>query len=99
AQKLLGTINWLRPYLGSTASQLAPLFNILKGNPDLNFPRKLTPEAKATLEIVEQAVTNRQVHRIYPEICITVFIFIIDFPPTAIIGQWDTQWSNPLHVL
>ncbi|NWW76283.1 POK19 protein, partial [Climacteris rufus] len=91
AQKLLGTINWLRPYLGLTTSQLPPLFNILKGDPSLNSPRKLTPEAKVALETVEQAVMNRQVHCIDPKICITVFLFIIDFHPTAIIGQRDTQ--------
>ncbi|KFV08363.1 hypothetical protein N340_02797, partial [Tauraco erythrolophus] len=35
AQKLLGIINWLRPYLGLTTAQLSPLFSILKGDPDL----------------------------------------------------------------
>lgn len=59
AQKLFSTINWLRPYLGLTTPQLVPLFHLLKGDLDLNSPRKLTPEAKATLEIVEQAITNR----------------------------------------
>ncbi|NWV41601.1 POK7 protein, partial [Grantiella picta] len=38
AQNLLGIINWLRPYLGLTNAQLSPLFNILKGNSDLNSP-------------------------------------------------------------
>ncbi|KFO55718.1 hypothetical protein N302_14833, partial [Corvus brachyrhynchos] len=35
SQKLLGVINWLRSYLGLTVKQLSPLFNILKGDPDL----------------------------------------------------------------
>ncbi|KAF4797048.1 hypothetical protein TURU_077962 [Turdus rufiventris] len=30
-----------------------------KGDPDLTSPRKLNPEAKAALEIVEQAITNK----------------------------------------
>ncbi|NXM76942.1 POK18 protein, partial [Serilophus lunatus] len=34
-QKLLGSINWVCPYLGLTTSQLAPLFQLLKGDPDL----------------------------------------------------------------
>lgn len=59
AQEIFGTINWLRPYLGLTIPQLAPLFHLLKGDPHLNSPRKSTPEAKATLEIIEQAITNR----------------------------------------
>ncbi|NWI38854.1 POK18 protein, partial [Picathartes gymnocephalus] len=74
AQKLLGSINWVRPYLGLTNSQLAPLFDLLKGDPELNSPRKLTPAAKAALESVEQAISNRQVHRISLDVGITVFI-------------------------
>ncbi|NWV34399.1 POK18 protein, partial [Grantiella picta] len=38
AQKLLRTINWLRPCLGLTTAQLSPLFNILAGDSDLNSP-------------------------------------------------------------
>ncbi|NXC06715.1 POK7 protein, partial [Orthonyx spaldingii] len=36
AQKLLGIINWLCPYLGLTTAQLSPLLKILKGDSDLN---------------------------------------------------------------
>ncbi|NXJ72272.1 POK6 protein, partial [Rostratula benghalensis] len=35
-QILLGTINWLRPFLDITTQELHPLFQLLKGNPDLN---------------------------------------------------------------
>ncbi|TRZ06757.1 hypothetical protein HGM15179_020353 [Zosterops borbonicus] len=45
AQKSMGVITWLRPYLGLTMAQLSTLFNILKGDPDLNSPWELTPEA------------------------------------------------------
>ncbi|NWT34179.1 POK11 protein, partial [Cardinalis cardinalis] len=90
AEKLLDTINWLRSYLGLTNPQLAPLFNILNGDSDLNSPRKLTPEAKAPLKIVEQAITNRQVHQICTEVCITVFILIVNFHPSV---------EYPLHIL
>ncbi|NWV86427.1 POK6 protein, partial [Dasyornis broadbenti] len=37
-QKLLGTINWLRPTLGIPTEELSPLFNLLKGNTDLTSP-------------------------------------------------------------
>ncbi|NXY88403.1 POK19 protein, partial [Alcedo cyanopectus] len=37
-QKLLGVINWVRPYMGLTTTQLSSLFNILKGDCDLNSP-------------------------------------------------------------
>ncbi|NWZ59419.1 POK10 protein, partial [Haliaeetus albicilla] len=35
-QKLLGTINWVRPLLGITNEELHPLFQLLKGDPALN---------------------------------------------------------------
>ncbi|NXY82569.1 POK18 protein, partial [Alcedo cyanopectus] len=74
AQKLLGVINWVRPYLGLTTTHLSPLFNILKGDPDLNSPRELTPEARRALQEVQQAISARQVYRVDPSIDITVFI-------------------------
>lgn len=30
---------------------------------------------------------------------VIVFIVIVDLHPTGIIGQWDTQWSDPLYIL
>ncbi|XP_058719390.1 uncharacterized protein LOC131592124 [Poecile atricapillus] len=99
AQKLMGIITWLRPYLGLTTAQLSPLFNLLKGDPDLNSPRELTPEAQQALEDVQQAVSARQVYRVDPSIYITVFITCPESHPTGIIGQWSEQWSDPLHIL
>ncbi|XP_014117965.1 PREDICTED: endogenous retrovirus group K member 11 Pol protein-like [Pseudopodoces humilis] len=99
AQKLMGIITWLRPYLGLTTAQLSPLFSLLKGDPDLNSPRELTPEAQQALEDVQQAVSARQVYRVDPSIDITVFITCPEFHPTGIIGQWSEQWSDPLHIL
>ncbi|NXC04322.1 POK18 protein, partial [Orthonyx spaldingii] len=37
-QKLLGTINWICPLLGNTTEELSPLFQVLKGDPDLSSP-------------------------------------------------------------
>ncbi|NXH96645.1 POK18 protein, partial [Pachycephala philippinensis] len=34
-QKLLGSLNWLRPILGLSTEPLHPLFDLLRGNPDL----------------------------------------------------------------
>lgn len=99
AEKLLGIINWVRPYLGLTTPQISPLFNILKGDPELTSLRELTPEAELTLEAVEWAIMNRPIYQICTEVCITVFIVSIDLHPTGIIGQWYTQWSDPLHIL
>ncbi|NXV71590.1 POK18 protein, partial [Atlantisia rogersi] len=37
-QKLLGTINWVRPLLGITNSDLDPLFKLLKGDTNICAP-------------------------------------------------------------
>ncbi|RMC03825.1 hypothetical protein DUI87_19578 [Hirundo rustica rustica] len=42
--QLCGALNWLRPWLGLTTEDLAPLFNLLKGGEELSSPRELTPE-------------------------------------------------------
>lgn len=99
AQKLVGVITWLRPYLGLTDAQLSPLYDLLKGDSDLKSPRSLTPEARQVLEVVQQAVSACQVYRIDPSIDVTVFITAPDSHPTGIIGQWSDKWSDSLHVL
>lgn len=99
AQKLLGTISWLHPYFGLSTTQLSLLFNILKGDPPLNSPRKLTPEAQRVLEEVQQVISARQVYQVDPSIDITVFITNPDSHPTGIIGQRSEKWYDPLHIL
>ncbi|RMC20514.1 hypothetical protein DUI87_01365 [Hirundo rustica rustica] len=39
------------------------------------------------------------VYRIEPSIDVTVFITTPDLHPTGIIGQWNDDWTDPLHVL
>lgn len=47
-QKLLGDINWIRPYMRLPNSELTPLFDMLKGDPQLSsrppVPSLLRPE-------------------------------------------------------
>ncbi|NWU38603.1 POK19 protein, partial [Hylia prasina] len=38
-QQFLGEINWTRPVLGITNDELAPLFNLLRGDCDIRSPR------------------------------------------------------------
>jgi hypothetical protein len=52
-QKLLGDINWIRPYCNLPNAELCQLFNILKGDSDLQSPYQLTPLARACLQKVE----------------------------------------------
>ena len=53
-QKLLGDINWIRLYVRLPNSELTPLFDMLKGDPQLSSPLALTPEAQITLGKVER---------------------------------------------
>ncbi|RMC19923.1 hypothetical protein DUI87_03490 [Hirundo rustica rustica] len=99
AQKLVGVINWLHPYLGLTMTQLFSLFDLLKGDSDLKSPRTLTPEACQVLEEVQQAVSAHQVYHIDPSVDVTVLITTPDLHPTGIIGQWNDKWYNSLHIL
>ena len=46
-QKLLGDINWIWPYCNLPNAELCPLFDILKGDSDLQSPHQLTPLTRA----------------------------------------------------
>ncbi|RMB97250.1 hypothetical protein DUI87_26279 [Hirundo rustica rustica] len=62
-QQLLGEINWMRSILGITNDELAPLFNLLKGDSNIKSHRSLTPEAREALEKIAGALQQRQAHR------------------------------------
>ena len=62
-QKLLGDINWIRPYMRLSNFELIPLFDILKGDPQLSSPRALTPEARVALEKVERCLEKAKLYR------------------------------------
>ncbi|NXK01311.1 POK18 protein, partial [Corythaixoides concolor] len=62
-QRLLGTINWVRPMLGIDNTQLSPLLDMLKGEPCLNSLQQLTPEVQKALAQVELAIQSRQAYR------------------------------------
>ncbi|NXS15972.1 POK6 protein, partial [Mystacornis crossleyi] len=77
---------------------LSQLFNILKGDLELSSRWKLSPEAQQVLQEVQQAIFAHQVYEVDPSIDITVYITTPDFHPTGIIGKWNNQWSDPLHI-
>ncbi|NWR25920.1 POK8 protein, partial [Emberiza fucata] len=64
---LCGSLKWVRPCLGLTSEDLAPLLNLLKGERELASPRELTPEAKTALQKVQKALAERQAHGYKPE--------------------------------
>ncbi|KFO55796.1 Putative Pol polyprotein, partial [Corvus brachyrhynchos] len=64
--QLCGSINWVRPLLGLTTEDLAPLFNLLRRKDDLTSPRHLTEEARQSICKVQEALSSRQAHRCTP---------------------------------
>ena len=87
-QKLLGDINWIRPYLKLTTAELKPLFNILRGDPDPTSKRQLTVEAQEALEKVEAALSDSYVKRVNLQ---TNRQFLCLATPTAPTG---VLWQN-----
>ena len=87
-QKLLGDIIWIRPYLKLTTSELKPLFNILRGDPDPTSKRQLTVEAQEALHKVEKALSDSYVKRIE---LTTVWQFLCLATPTA---PMRILWQN-----
>jgi hypothetical protein len=58
-QRLLGDINWLRPYLKLTMGEIKPLFDTLKGGANPNFPQQLINEGRIALQKVEEAISQQ----------------------------------------
>ena len=86
-QQLLGVINWVQPNLGIPTQQLTHLFSTLKGDPDLNPPRKLSPKALQELTRVNQHIQQQQLTRIDPQSPVWLFCFPTLGTPVGLIGQ------------
>ncbi|NXL54040.1 POK18 protein, partial [Podilymbus podiceps] len=98
-QKLLETLNGVRPLLGLTTQELHPLFQLLKGDPDLTLPRRLTPEAQKALEKVSDALSNRQASRRIENIKIGLYVMLSKFQPYGFLAQWEPKQQDPLIIL
>lgn len=86
-QKLLGDINWIRPYLKLTTTELQPLFKILEGDPNITSSRELTPEASKILDRIESVIQSAQLDRINPEFAFQLCIISSPQQPTAVLWQ------------
>uniref|UniRef100_A0A8D2QPW3 RNA-directed DNA polymerase n=1 Tax=Zosterops lateralis melanops TaxID=1220523 RepID=A0A8D2QPW3_ZOSLA len=88
--QLCGALNWVRPWLGLTTDDLAPLFNLLKGGEGLSSPRSLTPEARKALEKVQELLSTRQANRCHANLPFR-FIILGNLPHLhGVIFQWDS---------
>lgn len=97
-QQLCGSINWVRPMLGLTTEDLAPLFNLLKGSEDLNAPHSLTPVVRGSIRKVQEALSSKQVHRYHPELSFQ-FAVLGTLPYLhGLMFQWDDGQRDPLLI-
>ena len=58
-QKLLGDINWICPHLKLTTTDLKPLFDCLKIDPNSSSKRKLTNETELALVKVDETLNDQ----------------------------------------
>lgn len=95
-QKLLGDINWLRPFLKISSAELKPLFDILEGDPHISCPRPLTPAANQALQVVESALQDTQLQRIDETKPFDLCVFKTMQLPTAVLWQnGPLLWIHP----
>lgn len=95
-QKLLGDINWLRPFLKIPSADLKPLFDLLEGEPHISSPRKFTPAAHRALQMVEEALQEAQLQRIEESLPFNLCVFKTAQLPTAVLWQHGPLlWIHP----
>lgn len=103
-QKLLGDINWIRPYLKLTTGELKPLFDILKGDSDPSSHRSLTPAAVKALHIVEMAIQNQGVNFVSYKDPLLFVVCATSHTPTGVFWQqgpllWIHLPASPTKIL
>ncbi|RMC07740.1 hypothetical protein DUI87_17220 [Hirundo rustica rustica] len=98
-QQLLGEVNWMRSILGITNDELAPLFNLLKGDSNIKSHRSLTPEAREALEKIAGALQQRQAHRFVTSLPFFLAVLGEKIQLYGLIFQWDSSQKDPLLIL
>lgn len=95
-QKLLGDINWIRPYLKLSNQDLRPLYDILRGDSQLSSPRQLTPLARDALTKIEKAMAQASLGRVCPDQPLIGCILRTMGQPTGVIWQnKPLLWVHP----
>lgn len=103
-QKLLGDINWLRPFLKIPSAELKPLFEILEGDGHITSPRVLTPAATKALLKVEDAIKQAQLQRIDWSLPFSLCVLDTKDLPTAVLWQqgpllWIHPHASPVKII
>jgi hypothetical protein len=95
-QTLLGNINWIRPFLKIPLDSLKPVFELLKGDSQLNSLRKLTPEAQQAIKLIEATLQHSFINRIDPSQHLQLIIWGTPTTPTGAIIQWSNNMIKML---
>jgi hypothetical protein len=66
---------------------LKPVFELLKGDSQLNSLRKLTPETQQSIQLVETTLQHSFINRIDPSQPLQLFILGTPITPTGAIIQ------------
>lgn len=103
-QKLLGDINWIRPYLHLATYELKPLFDILKGDNNPTSPHSLTEAGERALQKVETALSQQHSSYCDYERPWGLYILASEHSPTGVLFQdnplrWIYLPVSPLRVL
>lgn len=103
-QKLLGDINWLRPYLKITTGDLKPLFDTLRGDSNPASPRALSKEGELALQKINHAISVQEIGYYNPQKKLWFLIFSTTFSPTGLLWQelplyWIHGPATPTKVL
>lgn len=97
-QKLLGNINWIRPYLKITTGELSPLFNLLHGDSYPKSKRVLSKEAIEALQLVEKKLNGARLHQITYTLPWSLLIIKTSYTPTGCLWQSGIlEWLHLPH--
>ena len=95
-QKLLGDINWLRPFLKIPSAELKHLFDILEGDTHISSHRTLTPAACQALQTIEKSLQDAQLQRTDESKSFELCILKTAQLPTAVLWQkGPLLWVHP----
>ena len=94
-QKLLGDIQWVRPYLGLTNKQLQSLYDTLPGATALDSEKVLTKEGREALKLVEKAIQIAALKRREVDLPISLCILPSENQPTGVLWQGTPLWIHP----
>ena len=98
-QQVCGTLNYLRPWLGLTTEDVAPIANLLKREGGPASPRSLTEEARQSFKKIQEIISTRQAHMYQPSLPFKLVIPGKVPRFHSLIFQWDKEQKEPLIII